>query len=68
MRGWGDGGGVHLGVLEISPGAYIPIRPRFPQSELTSVHENCCLRDPTGFHVTHLTLWIPGTVGMVQNP
>ena len=29
---------------------------RFPrnQGELTSVHENCCLKDPTGFHVTYI--------------
>ena len=26
-------GGVHLGVLEISPGAYIPIQPRFPRNQ-----------------------------------
>ena len=60
-------GGVYLGVLDnfFGGGAYIV---QVPQDDLTSVHENCCLRDPTGFHVIHLMLWIPGTVGMVQNP
>ena len=65
----GDGGGVYPGVLQISPGGgIITVQSKFPQGELTSVYEKCCLRDPTGSHVTHLMLWIPGTVGMVQNP
>ena len=55
----GGGGGIYTYPAQVPPGN---------RGELTSVHENCCLRDPTGFHVTHLMLWIPGTVGMVQNP
>ena len=61
-------GGVYLGVLELLRGGIYTYPAQVPQGELTSVHENCWLRDPTGFHVTHLMLWIPGTVGMVQNP